>query len=179
MTSTDDILAQIDHAVDDWTISEDAMRSKPVVEPQSVARTAVWIAPVGTDPRDTGAWQEVGYITDLDMTIDPATIDPAAGASAPVATWDEIQQYIAHIEAQRARRAAALQAFIGAYVEAVKPAVEAAGAAFAEMSRTLQQVGPDNLRHLPEAEGCNQCTPPPRRDRPAWQSPYGPARRRR
>ena len=48
-----------------------------------------------------------------------------------------------------------------------------------ELHNAIQQAGPDNLRHLPEAEGCNDCTPPPRRDRSAWQSPYGPARRRR
>lgn len=161
MTSTDDVLAQIDAAVEDWTISGDAMRSRPA----QAAETQVWVAPAGTDPAADG-WQPLGAIGELDMTIGEFTIDPEAVAShAPTPTWDEVRQIIIDVQAERAQRVQAIFDAIRQGLERLAAPAEQAAEAF---------------RHLPEAVGCNDCGKPPRpRDRPAWQSTYGPAQRRR
>lgn len=52
-------------------------------------------------------------------------------------------------------------------------------AAFQRIAPAIQEAG-EAFRHVPEAVGCDDCTKPTRpRDRPAWQSPYGPPQRRR
>ncbi|MFS4103813.1 hypothetical protein [Streptomyces sp. PD-S100-1] len=53
---SDDILAQIDHALDDWTVSEDAMRHRPEDDPEGIR---------GFTPRvqivdEVGQWDEIG-----------------------------------------------------------------------------------------------------------------------
>lgn len=56
-----------------------------------------------------------------------------------------------------------------AWAEAARPQLEEAGRSLAKVGETAQQ-----------AAACDvHCKPPRPRDRPAWQSPYGPARRRR
>lgn len=178
----DNILNQIDTALEDWTVSGDAMRSQPpaetpdapvgmrghvpVTEFMDEMRPRFWIAPVGT-AIDADGWQETGYITSGDFGIDQATIDPATFATPqPTVTWQEIVNCIAQIEAGRARRAQLLEDFVRAFtesIEAVQPCIEEAGQAIAE---AVEQAAPPQ--------------PPVRRiDRPAWQSPYGPAPRSR
>ncbi|MCX4232066.1 hypothetical protein [Streptomyces ortus] len=160
MTSADDILAQIDHAVEDWAVSEDAMRSQPEPEPFHFggATPTLYIAD------EVGEWQQVEGVTSIEVCVELPVIDPEVTAS-----WARLVDRIREAELERVRRTqAALVAFMQAVKDTLAPVVEQAGRDPGEA-----------FRHLPEAEGCNQCTPPPRRDRPAWQSPYGPARRRR
>lgn len=52
---------------------------------------------------------------------------------------------------------------------------EAARPQLAEVGRSLAKMGEAAQRQTCDVH----CGPPPPRDRPAWQSPYGPARRRR
>ncbi|WP_282084053.1 hypothetical protein [Streptomyces tendae] len=173
---SEDILAQINDTLDDWAVSDDAMRSRPGGEtggvkgftPQfaimdEVAAPRFWIAPVGT-PVEADGWEEVGYITDADFVIAPA----AVATPQPTVTWDEIACFIAQIEEGRARRARLLEAFVQAFtesIETVRPRIEEAFQAIADCVQAVEHAAP----------------PPPgrRRDRPAWQSPYGPPRRRR
>lgn len=55
------------------------------------------------------------------------------------------------------------------WAEAARPQLEEAGRSLAKVGETAQQ-----------AAACDvHCKPARPRDRPAWQSPYGPARRRR
>ncbi|MFF2383711.1 hypothetical protein [Streptomyces sp. NPDC058108] len=176
MTSTDDVLAQIDSAMEDWTISGDAMRSRPEAVDQPEFRgctpsmqigdeVQAWIAPAGTDPGDDG-WQPLGVIGGLDLTIGEFTIDPEAVApQVPTVNWDEVREHLLRIQAERARR--------------MQQMFEAIRQAFGQLAAPLAQAA-EAFQHLPEAEDCDDCGKPPRpRDRPAWQSTYGPAYRRR
>ncbi|WP_394436216.1 hypothetical protein [Streptomyces sp. SGAir0957] len=189
---TDDHLARIDEVLHDYTVSGDAMRSRPAPEGERQADgcsvvggwideavagpTEVWIAPAGTDLRGDG-WERLDCVASVDfgeITLDPATIDPTAGQPS-AATWNDLQAAIERIEEARAMRAAII-------LELVNRAI----------GRLAERYGgADTFRHTPEAEGCDDCGDPvqppvrpsprlPRRDgRPEWQSPYGPARRRR
>lgn len=163
--NSDDILQQIDHALYDSAVGPDAMRSIPAPEPAAESGPWLWIAPRGT-AEDGDGWQEIQGVTDVHMGIDSA-------ATARAVTWDDIHEYLARIQAERVRRAqAAIDAFVRTMAAAFAPAAERA---CRDMSATAEA-----LRHLPEAEGCNDCSKPaPPRDRPAWQSPYGPPQRRR
>jgi hypothetical protein len=124
VTTADDILNHIDDALDDWTVSGDAMRYAPDAagEPPEPPRLNVVIA------------------------IDTARIDEAFARIH--AMWEGLK----------------------AWTEAVRPRLEEAGRSLADMGEVAQQA----------AAACDvHCKPPRPRDRPAWQSPYGPARRRR
>jgi hypothetical protein len=144
----EDILQQIDGALEDWTVSGDAMRSRPGGErggikgstPQTAitdetAGPSVWIAPIGT-AIDADGWQEAGYITSVDFEIDQASINPAVLTTPqPTVTWQEIADCIAQIEAGRVRRAQLLEEFVRAFtgsLEAVRPRMEEAGRAIAK-----------------------------------------------
>lgn len=159
--NADDILTQIDNALGDWTVSGDAMRSRPADETESelTAGPQVWIVSTTDDP-DSGGWEQVDGI--LDATIDPATIDPATMVHQPTVTWDDLRRWwSARIEAERAQRAREMLEALGA-LQAMGPAVEEAGRGIAAITEALQRPS----------------TPAARRDdRPAWQSPYGPRRR--
>lgn len=160
---SEDILAQIDSTLDDWTVSDDAMRSRPTTERETVG-PHLWIAPIGTGPRDDG-WQEVGHLGSIDFHIEPPRIDPEFQER-----WQELQDYLVRAAAERARRAQqVMEAFIQPFtesLEAVRPRVEEAGQAIAKYTEIIEEMTPP----LP---------PGRRRDRPAWQSPYGPPQRRR
>lgn len=60
------------------------------------------------------------------------------------------------------------ESFLRVYVQAVGPAIARAAKAFDEFARQLREAG------LANEDG----TPARRPGRPAWQSPYGPQRRR-
>jgi hypothetical protein len=185
--------------------SRPAAGREPAAERGIVATSGrVWLAPVGTDPGDDG-WQRLDGISSIeihedvatveitpdteplnralqaaaasmrsstDMMIDASTIDPNAGQT-PQLTWGDLAAAIQQAEEARARYAEAALRHIGRALE-----------------RIAQHSGNDSFQHLPEADGCNDCSDPaeppqrprpplPRRDgRPAWQTPYGPARRR-
>lgn len=182
MSTADHILDQIDNALHDWSVSDDAMRSRPEPAVLPEPRTLPGRVPVvdmhsrpeaGTICLDgfratvmamdeAGEWQDLGGARSVDFHIEPPQIDPDFQRA-----WREMQEYIARVQAERVRRAQeALEAFARAYTQAIRPAMEAAAKGLAEIQKAAQHVNPP--------------LPPGRRhDRPAWQSPYGPARRRR
>ncbi|GHJ04759.1 hypothetical protein TPA0906_66240 [Streptomyces olivaceus] len=149
---SEDILAQIDSTLDDWTVSDDAMRSQPPAERETVG-PRLWIAPSRTGPSDDG-WEEVGHLGSIDFHIEPPRIDPEFQQR-----WQELQDYLVRAAAERARWAQQV-------MEAFIPRVEEAGQAIAKYTEIIEEMTPP----LP---------PGRRRDRPAWQSPYGPPQRRR
>ncbi|MGW2495865.1 hypothetical protein ACWCV2_15375 [Streptomyces pseudogriseolus] len=69
---------------------------------------------------------------------------------------------------QLLRNVAELHTALARFVEALRPQIEAAARAFADLGQQLRAAG------LIDADG----NPTARPDRPAWQSPYGPPRRR-
>lgn len=70
---------------------------------------------------------------------------------------------------QLLRNVAELHTALARFVEALRPQIEAAARAFADLGQQLRAAG------LIDADG----NPTARPDRPAWQSPYGPPQRRR
>lgn len=117
MSTADNIIDQIDHALGDYSLGPDAMRWSPETPPPppgaSIQRTVV-------------------------VTIDTAAIT------------EQFEQ---------------LRRTLQAFGEAARARMEEIGRAFEAMKQA--GVCDDHGRPLP------------RRDRPAWQSPYGPPRRRR
>lgn len=134
MTSSDNILDQIDSAVRDSAVSEDAMRSQP-----GTARTEA-----------DREWQ--GFtLGGLVPVMDETTILVIVEASEAFARLGELRDALA------------------AWGEAVRPRLEEVGHSLAKIGETARQAAGNGCGHQPA----------PRRDRPAWQSPYGPAARRR
>lgn len=169
MTSSNDILAQIDSALGDGTVGPDAMRVRPAPEAEPAGKSHGFrgATPTVYIADEVGEWQQVEGIGSIEVCIESPAIDPEFARR-----WQELSEYLNRVQLERARRAqAVLEAFVQAVATTLAPAVERA-------AREMSETG-DAFRHLPEAEDCNQCTPLPRRDRPAWQTPYGPARRRR
>lgn len=73
------------------------------------------------------------------------------------------------VDAEQLRAAVdQLRAALRAYVDAVAPAVRQMAEQFARLAAALREAG------VVDHQGR-----PTRRDRPAWQSPYGPPPRRR
>jgi hypothetical protein len=160
----DDILNQIDDTLHDWTVSDDAMRSRPAHE---AAKPQLWIAPVGTTPASDD-WQEVGHIRDIDVHIEPPAIDPEFAQ-----TWQAFREQLARAEAARVRQAMeALQAIKQAFQQLITPAAREAARAVNAAAQAVEQAR--------QAGICDDHGRPlPPRDRPAWQSRYGPAHQRR
>ncbi|WP_045563008.1 hypothetical protein [Streptomyces sp. FxanaA7] len=155
MTTADRILDQINSALNDYTVSDDAMRSQP--EPPATPRRGPDCDLQIMD--EAGEWQNVPGVTSFAIQIEYDDTEFQQ-------SLQRLRENIARIQAERARQAQEMaRMFARAYVQAVKPAMEAAAAAFAEVQKAVQHANPP--------------LPPGRRhDRPAWQSPYGPPRRR-
>lgn len=163
--NSDDILAQIDTALGDSSVSLDAMRSRPEAEPQ------VWIAPAGTDV-DGDEWQRIEGISNIEFNEEPVEgadrfIVQCTAQQLEVRVSmsdDEIAQFQAFVEAQAACRRAA---------EAIAVSLQQLRDGF--QGGDCADIGGDPV------EASQRPRPPlPHRDgRPAWQSNYGPARRRR
>ncbi|CAL9369200.1 hypothetical protein [Streptomyces sp. enrichment culture] len=137
----DDILAQIDDTLDDWTVSGDAMRSRPGGKEGGIK----------------------GFTTQFAITdeVTEWQIDPEFQQRL-----QELQGYLARTAAEQTRRAQQVMEAFTRSLEAARPRVEEAGQAIAKYAEIIEEITPP----LP---------PGRRRDRPAWQSPYGPPRRRR
>jgi hypothetical protein len=152
---TNDILSQIDSALGDHTISGDAMRSRPGPAP---AREMAGAIPTVQIMDETGEWQEIPGVASIEIQVEiPAVPDGFAES------WAELRDHLEHMEAERVRRAQEAVAAFGRYMQAMRPALERAARRVAEAVAAMQQQPP---------------VLPVRRDRPAWQSPYGPSRRR-
>ncbi|MER7053428.1 hypothetical protein [Streptomyces sp. NPDC000351] len=158
---SEDILAQIDDTLDDWSVSDDAMRSRPGGEPEGIKGFTTQFAIMD----EAGEWQNVPGVRRIDFHIEPPEIDPEFQQRC-----QEIQDYLVRATAERVRRAQqVMEAFVRSFTEsiaAVQPRVEEAGRAIADCAKAVEQATP------PQPPG-------QRHDRPAWQSPYGPPRRRR
>ncbi|MGW5636471.1 hypothetical protein [Streptomyces sp. NPDC003832] len=113
------------------------------------------------DPDGEG-WQALG-------TIDQVTISPEAVAEWE-SDWRDFVQYMARVQAERERRAREiLDALTQVFQQVIGPAVQQAARDIEQAAEAIKAAG------LCDDHG----KPLPARDRPAWQSPYGPARRRR
>lgn len=96
------------------------------------------------------------------MTGRPAGTEPDSCQSTDDAQREQLLLATAELVSTTQ---AAMQAFMQAFV----PVAQSITASFAEIQRPLQSTG------LLDADG----KPTRPTDRPAWQSPYGPAQRRR
>ncbi|MFI9598889.1 hypothetical protein ACIHCX_03240 [Streptomyces sp. NPDC052043] len=154
---SDDILTQIDQALDDWTVSDDAMRSRPAVDvpAERGPETSVQIMD------EAGEWQEIPGIGSVEIQMDEPPIPDDFAEK-----WARLSKRIARAEAERARH---VRAVLEAFREAVKPVAEEAG-------RTLAELAARTARAAEHARADDYALAPPRPARLAI--PYGPARRR-
>ena len=150
MSTADHVLDQIDSALHDWTVSDDAMRSRP--EPELISFGG--FTPTVQIMDEAGEWQEVDGIGSVEIYV-----------TTPPELEEFAQQWADFTNRIHSRRIDVLAVFTQAVAESVKPATEAAEQALAALQDAVQ--------------ACPADPPGRRRDRPAWQSPYGPARRRR
>lgn len=161
MTSADNTLAQIDDTLDDWTGSMDSMH---------------WTADQPTSGEPISGR---GRNIIIQRLIENQGLSPDDARAALRAV--ERHEPTEH-EALVAAEARAATVEMAARIRfAFQPMAEAAIATLKQLSESIARLRADShaFRHLPEAVGCNDCKPAPPRDRPAWQSKYGPARRRR
>ncbi|MBD9721933.1 hypothetical protein PV755_09335 [Streptomyces caniscabiei] len=156
MSTADHVLDQINSALNDYTVSDDAMRSQP--EPPAAPKRGPDCDLQIMD--EAGEWHNVPGVTTVEIQIEYSDTEFQNSIQA-------LRENLARIQVERARQVQEMaQMFARAYVQAMKPAMEAAAAAFAEVQKAVQHANPP--------------LPPGRRhDRPAWQSPYGPPQRRR
>lgn len=165
MPTADEVLAQIDAAVDDWTVSGDAMRCTPDPTPEP----AVPAVPVVSLPDLAVARARL-----VSRLVEYHDLTAAAARRAVVAA--EAGRHtehtgLVHAEARAvmARHAHEAGDAIAAFLQAMRPALQA-------MAEAARRAG-DAFATADCAKAC----PVPTRstDRPAWQSPYGPPSRRR
>ncbi|MEV6124401.1 hypothetical protein AB0M23_28490 [Streptomyces sp. NPDC052077] len=164
MPSSDEILQQIDAAVHDWTVSGDAMRCRPAPEPPPELPPAPAVPYTG---HAAARSHLVGRLISQGLTPSEAAAAVRTAETGEPAEHLELALAEAHAAAAEARqhilRAAAT------LLRALQPAVQAAAAALRQLADATRTTGPDGTGGGPGR----------RRDRPAWQSPYGPAPRRK
>lgn len=151
---TDDVLTQIDAALDDWSVSGDAMRSSPAATPQP--------ARLAPDGRAAGREILIQRLVDRHGFTRPIALEVVSAMEAGRDT--------PHAELVRAEANAVMRETMGRLREALRPMFESWAEAMRRLAESVKVATVD----------CDSCgTPARRHDRPAWQSPYGPARRRR
>lgn len=155
---TNDVLDQIDSTLGDWDVSGDAMRWAPDAAgelPQPHVQMSF-----GVGPREILIRRLVEQHDLTRLTARHAVLAAERGS-------DSERANLVRAEA----RAVAVE--LGERIRiAMRPMAEAAIAALKQISESIKQ--------LQQAGICDvHGKPAPRCDRPAWQSPYGPARRRR
>jgi len=152
VSTADQILTQIDSALGDYDIGPDAMRVAPDLPPGPAVR-----------PRANGRNVIVQRL------IDRRDLTPEEARSAILAA--ERGQTGPHAELAAVEAQAALDEIAASFRAAFRPMLERAAAQFVQIKEALQR--------LPDPVGCEvHGKPARRRDRPAWQTPYGPPRRR-
>ncbi|MEU9218841.1 hypothetical protein AB0D47_20095 [Streptomyces sp. NPDC048376] len=149
---SEDILAQIDDTLDDWTVSGDAMRSRPGLPSPPVARMHV--------PMDARQFL-------IRRLIDEHGLTRMTARHAVMAA--EEGRDSEHAELVRAEAARVVREMTGRIRIAIQPMAEAAVAALRQLRQAL-----DQLKQAAPPQPLGR-----RHDRPAWQSPYGPPQRRR
>jgi hypothetical protein len=153
VSTADHILDQIDSCLGDYELSDDAMRCAPDLPPLPAVR-----------PRANGANILIGRL------IERHGLSPEEARAAILAA--ERAQTGPHTELAAAEAQAVLDEMAAQFRAAFQPMIRRVADQFRQIKEAFE--------HLPEAVGCNDCSKPSRRrDRPAWQSPYGPAQRRR
>ncbi|MFF8485195.1 hypothetical protein [Streptomyces antibioticus] len=165
MSTTNDVLAQIDHALADYSVGPDAMRCTPDPTPPVPA--------VPTVPMPALA---VARATLVHRLVDYQGLDPETARAAVLAA--ERGQHtehtaLVHAEARAvvARTTHAAAQAVAAFLRAMRPALDALAANVRAAAAALANA----TRHTPSSH-----TPSSRgADRPAWQSPYGPPPKRK
>lgn len=152
MSTADHILDQIDTALGDYAVSDDAMRSAPD------------LLPPPERPRTNGQNVIIRRLIDRHgLTAEQAQAAILAVEQGQTGEHSDL----AALEAQ---------AFLAEFQANLRAAFQPLLQRVADQFRQIKEA----LQYLPEAVGCDDCGKRvPRRDRPAWQSPYGPAPRRR
>ena len=166
MTSTEDVLAQIDAAVEDWTVSADAMRCTPAPG----AAPAAPAVPVARLPA-----LAMARATLVLRLIEHHGLSAEVGRAAVLAAErGQHTEYTSHVHAEAravvAQQTHAAAEAVAAFLQAMRPALEA-------MAEAAQRAAAAFAATSPKV--CPAPAPGRRADRPAWQSPYGPAPRRR
>ncbi|MGW0837505.1 hypothetical protein [Streptomyces prunicolor] len=156
MSTADHILNQIDACLGDHEISDDAMRCAPDLPPLEKRYVQMTL---GVGPREILIRRLVEQHGLTRLTARHAVLAVERGG-------DSERANLVRAEAQ------AVAAEMGQRIRiAFQPMAQAAIAALKQISESLKQ--------LQQAGICDDHGKPvPRRDRPAWQSPYGPVRRR-
>ena len=149
MSTADHVLDQIDSVLGDYDVSYDAMRWVPDLPTPSAVR-----------PRANGRNIIIQRLIDR-HGLDADEAHAAVFAAERGQGGDHAR--LAAVEAQAALNEVAAQ-----IRAAVQPMLQRVTDQFRQIKEAFQQ--------LPEAVDYK---PAPRRDRPAWQTPYGPPRRRR
>jgi hypothetical protein len=178
MTSTDDILNQIDAALGDPFVSPDAMRCGPAQESAGCTPTVEIVDETTGVPYDGDRWAARQILRRRLVDNHGLTSWDALRAIRAVERGRETRHaHLVRAEAQAVIDEAMepIRAAMRSAVAAVAPAIESFGRAmqqFAEAARTAAVSTPDDFALAP---------PQPTRpgDRPAWLSPYGPSARRR
>jgi hypothetical protein len=169
VSTADDILDQIDQALGDYDIGPDAMRCAPDQKPPT-RHLPVNLSP---GPREILIRRLVERHGLTRMTARQAVLAAERGGDGERA--DLVR---AEVRAAVAEISDNMRAAMQPMAEAVTAFFKQLGESLAQLRAAIAQV--DGYQHAPEAVGCNGCGKPlPPRDRPAWQSRYGPAHRRR
>ncbi|QCX81207.1 hypothetical protein C9F11_38120 [Streptomyces sp. YIM 121038] len=160
MSTADHILGQIDNALHDTTVGPDAMRSTP----RPAAR-----------PQITPFRQARQLL--IDRLIDNHGLAPATARPAVLAT--EQGHASRHADLVRAEARAVMREAAEPIRAALQPALEAAVHAMRAFAEACKRMTDD--AGWTDTSSCPAPTAEPRspHDRPAWQTPYGPAPRRR
>ncbi|WP_328632036.1 hypothetical protein [Streptomyces sp. NBC_00356] len=161
----EDILDQIDQTLDDW-LSPDAMRSRPEGTPRP-------------DRLSADARQLL-----IRRLVDNHGLTRMSARHAVLAV--EQGRTTVHAELVQTEARAAMDEAMQRIRVAMQPAIEAAAAALQRMAEAVKQVAQSVQGGEWVDTNGDPVEPPerprpalPRRDgRPAWQTPYGPARRR-
>lgn len=160
MPSSDEILEQIGTAVTDWTVSRDAMRGRPAPDPGPAA-------PVSRMPgRAAARALLVGRLVDRGLSSDEAAA--AVRAAETGQPTEHLDLLSAEAHAVAAEAAEHIGRAIAAFARALQPVAQAAAATLRQLDEALRAAG----HRCPGGKSG-------RRDRPAWQSPYGPPPRRK
>ncbi|MBU5946768.1 hypothetical protein [Streptomyces sp. PAM3C] len=162
MSSSEEILGQIDRTLCDHTVSSDALRCTPDPQP---------VPPVPVVPAVAGRMVAREAVVRRLVDDHGLTPDTAAAAVHAVETGQPTEHQ--HLVTAAARAVAAELAqrigqFFDAFTRALEPMARAAAAAARQLDEALRAVG-----HAASSRRGG------RRDRKAWQSPYGPPSRRK
>ncbi|MEU9245835.1 hypothetical protein [Streptomyces sp. NPDC048385] len=164
MTAAREVLASIDAALEDWTVSADAMRCTPDPAPSVPA-----VPVVRTPPLAIARTILVRRLTEYHALTLQTARQAVADAEAGLHTE---HTGLVHAEARAvvANTTHAAASAVAAFLRAMRPALEA-------MAQAAQRAAVALASATSSAPGCP--APHRRLGRPAWQSPYGPAQRRR